>query len=368
VRRKALHRRAFLRAGAAAAVSSPAVAAPAVAGSAPEIKWRMASSFPKSQETLFGTGQMLCAYVAEATDSKFQIQANAAGELATSRQALDVVASGAVECAHTPLSFHTAKDMVLGLGTGLPFGLNARLQQSWWAHGGGAKLINDALKGLGAHAMPAGLIGPQMGGWFKKEINSLDDLKGLRFRINGLGGPVLARIGAVPIEMPHVDLVAALESNSIDGAEFLCPHDDERLGLIKVAKYNYGPCWWESAGMVHLVVNLERWDALPKSYRAVLARACDAANVGMLTKYDAINAPSLKRLISAGAIVRPFPQPILEACHRAAQEHFGELAAKDAKFKKGLDSVAAFLRDHLQWLQLSDNASDAFQIAISGRA
>jgi TRAP-type mannitol/chloroaromatic compound transport system substrate-binding protein len=362
-----LHRRAFLRTGAAAALSSPAVAAPAVAQSAPEIRWRMASSFPKSQEILFGTGQTLCTYVAEATDNRFLIQANAAGELATSRQALDVVASGAVECAHTPLSFHVAKDMTLALGTGLPFGLNARYQQSWWLYGGGAKLVNDALKALGAYGIPAGTTGPQMGAWFKKEIDALEDFKGLRFRINGLGGPVFARLGAVPFEMRHADVVSALESNTIDGAEFLCPHDDERLGLVKVAKYNYGPCWWESAGMLHLVVNLEKWNALPKAYRATLGRACDAVNLGMLARYDAINPPALRRLISAGAVVRQFPQPVLEACHRATVEHFAEVAAKDAKFKKGLESVTTFLRDHLQWLQASDHAYDALQIAMNGR-
>jgi TRAP-type mannitol/chloroaromatic compound transport system substrate-binding protein len=366
VRRTALHRRAFLRAAAAAA--APAVATPAIAQSAPEIKWRMASSFPKSQETLFGAGQTLAAHVAEATDNRFQIAAYAAGELATSRQALDVVASGTVECAHTPLNFHTAKDMTLGLGTGLPFGLNARHQQAWWAHGGGAKLINDALKGVGAYGIPAGTTGPQMGGWFKKEIAALDDLKGLRFRINGLGGPVFARIGAVPVEMPHSDAVAALESNAIDGAEFLCPHDDERLGLVKFAKFNYGPCWWESAGMVHLVINLDKWNALPKAYRAVLARACDAVNLGVLARYDAVNPPAIKRLVGTGAVIRQFPQPVLEACYRATTEHFGEIAAKDAKFKKAQESATAFLKDHLQWLQASDQAFDAFQIAVNGRA
>jgi TRAP-type mannitol/chloroaromatic compound transport system substrate-binding protein len=360
-----LHRRAFLRTGAAAAVSSPAVAAPAVAQSAPEVRWRMASSFPKSQEILFGTGQTLCTYVAEATDNRFQIQANAAGELATSRQALDVVASGAVECAHTPLSFHAAKDMTLALGTGLPFGLNARHHQSWWAHGGGAKLVNDALKVHGAYGMPAGTTGPQTGAWLRKEINALEDFKGLRFRINGLGAPVFARLGAVPLDMPHADVVSALENNAIDGAEFLCPHDDERLGLAKVAKYNYGPCWWESAGMVHLVVNLEKWNALPKAYRAVLARACDAVNLGMLAKYDAINPPALRRLVAAGAVIRQFPQPVLEVCHRATVEHFAEVAAKDAQFKKAIDSVSAFRRDHLHWLQISQHALDSFLINAS---
>jgi TRAP-type mannitol/chloroaromatic compound transport system substrate-binding protein len=353
------------------AVSSPAVAAPAIAQSTPEIRWRMTSSFPKSQEVLFGAGQLLCRHVADATDNKFQIRPFSAGELATSRQALDVVASGTVECAHTPLSFHTGKDVSLALGTGLPFGLNARHQQAWWMFGGGADLFNNAsnglLKKLGTYGIPAGTVGGQMGAWFKKEINTLDDLKGLRVRINGLGGPILSRLGAVPVDMPYADVVAALESNTIDGAEFLCPIDDERLGLVRVAKYNYGPCWWESAGMVHLVINLEKWNALTRPYRAVLARACDAVSLYTLARYDSINPPSLKRLIAAGAVVRPFPQPILEACHRATMEHFAEVAGKDSQFKKGLDSVASFHKDRLQWLQVSDHALDGFQIAISGR-
>jgi TRAP-type mannitol/chloroaromatic compound transport system substrate-binding protein len=358
-----------LRTGAAVALCSPAVAAPAIAQSTPEVRWRMTSSFPKSQETLFGTGQQLCRFVAEITDNRFQIQANATGELATRRQALDVVRSGAVECAHTPLSFHAGRDnMTLGFGTGLPFGLSARQQLSWWLLGGGAAIVNAALGRLGVYGIPAGVIGAQMGGWFKKEINGLEDLKGVRFRINGLGAPVFARIGALPFDMPHADVLAALESNSLDGAEFLSPHDDERLGLVRVAKYNYGPCWWESAGMVHLVVNLERWEALPVGYRAALARACDAVSMRMPAKHDWVDPPALRRLIAAGAVVRPFPQSVLEACHRASVEHFREIAAKDPQFKRGLESVTTFLRDHLQWLQVSDHAFDSLQIALNGRA
>jgi TRAP-type mannitol/chloroaromatic compound transport system substrate-binding protein len=328
----------------------------------------MTSSFPKSQETLFGAGQQLCRFVAEATDNKFQIQVYAAGELATSRQALDVVRSGAVECAHTPLSFHASREMTLGLGSGLPFGLNVRHQQSWWAYGGGDDIVNGVLRRLGAYGMPAGIIGAQMGGWFKKEINAIEDLKGVRFRINGLGAPVFARIGALPVDMPHADVVAALENNALDGAEFLCPYDDDRLGLVRVVKYNYGPCWWESAGMVHVVVNLEQWNALPPAYRAALARACDAVSIRLLAKHDAVNPPALRRLLAAGAVVRQFPQPVLEAFHRASGEHFGEIAAKDAQFKRGMESLTAFLREHLQWLQVSEHALDAFQIAINGRA
>ena len=156
----------------------------------------------------------------------------------------------------------------LGLGSGLPFGLNARHQLSWWTFGGGAEIVNASLKKLNVHGIPAGRTGAQMGAWFKKEINSLDDLKGLRIRVGALGGPILARVGVVPSTIAHADVYAALENGTIDAAEFICPHDDEKLGLVRVAKFNHYPCWWESGGMVHMVVNLDKWNALPKSYQA----------------------------------------------------------------------------------------------------
>ncbi len=362
-----MKRRAFLRTGAAAAFGG-AVASPAVAQAAPEVRWRLTSSFPKSLDTLFGASQTLCRYVAEATDNKFQIQAYSAGELATSRQALEVVTTGAVECAHTPLGFHTNKDMALSFGSGLPFGLNARHQHSWWMFAGGADIVNGALKRYNALAMPAGCTGTQMGGWSKREIASVDDLKGLRFRINGMGGPILGKLGVVVFDLPSADVVGALENGVIDGAEFICPHDDERLGLAKLARYNYNPCWWESSGTVHLVVNLEKWNGLPKAYQAVLGRACDAVRLWLLAKYDAVNPPALKRLLAAGAVIKPFPQPVLEACYRATNEHFAELAGKDASFKRALNSINAYRRDQNLWWQIADHALDAFTAAARGRS
>jgi TRAP-type mannitol/chloroaromatic compound transport system substrate-binding protein len=362
-----LKRRAFLRTGAAAAFGG-AVASPAVAQAAPEVRWRLTSSFPRSLEPLFGAGKTLCRYVAEATDNRFQIQAYSAGELATSRQALEVVTAGAVECAYTSLGFHANRDVTLSLGGGLPFGLNARQQQAWWMFAGGSEIVNGALKGFNALAIPAGCTGTQMGGWFKREIASVDDLKGLRFRIRGMGGPILGKVGVVIFDLPSADVIGALENSVIDGAEFICPHDDERLGLVKLARYNHNPCWWESSGTVHLVVNLEKWNGLPKAYQAVLGRACDAVRSWLLAKYDTVNPAALKRLLAAGAVIKPFPQPVLEACYRAANEYFSELAAKDASFKRALDSVNAYRRDQNLWWQIADLAFDSFTAAARGRA
>jgi TRAP-type mannitol/chloroaromatic compound transport system substrate-binding protein len=356
-------RRTFLQAGATAAVVASAVARPAIAQSAPEIKWRLTSSFPKSLDTIFGTAQTLCRYIAEATDNKFQIQAFAAGELVPGLQALDAVTSGAVECAHTPTYFYIGKDPTLGFGTGLPFGLNVRHQQSWWDFGGGDDIVNFSLKKLNAYGIPAGNSGTQMGGWFRKEIDTVEDLKGLKFRIGGMGGQVFAKLGAVPQQIAPGDIYPALERGTIDAAEFVGPYDDEKLGFYRVAKNYYFPGWWEGSAMLHLCVNLDKWNALPKYYQSQLRQACDAANNWMLAKYDAVNAAALKRLIANGAVLKPFSQPVMEACYKAANETFAEIAAKDPHFKKALDSTNAFRREVLPWWQIAEYAFDSFMLS-----
>jgi TRAP-type mannitol/chloroaromatic compound transport system substrate-binding protein len=362
-----VQRRAFLRTGAAAAVAGTAVPAPAIAQGAPEVRWRMTSSFPKSLETIFGSAQTIGRFIAEATDNKFQIQVHAAGELAPSHQALDAVAGGAVECAHTPLYHYIGKGATLGVGSGLPFGLDARDQLSWWTFGGGDEIVNAALRQFNVYGMPAGTTGTQMGAWFKREITSLDDLKGLKIRVGSLGGPILSKIGAVPYRIAHADVYAALANGNIDAAEFICPADDERLGLVRVARFNHYPCWWEPAGMVHFLVNLERWNVLPRRYQVIAARACEAAGAFMLSKYDAVNPPALRRLVAAGAVLKPFPPQVLEACFRAAAEHHGELAAKDAAFKRAYDSASAFRREALPWRQIGQHAYDSLILSMRGR-
>lgn len=374
-----MNRRRFLRSGAAGTLGATAlsarafaqspVSAPALAQSAPDIKWRMTSGFPKTLDAIYSTAQIICRHVAEATDNKFIIQPYAAGELVAGRQALDAVTAGSIECAHTPLYFYANKTPTLGFGSGMPFGLNARHQQSWWQFGGGAEIVNAVLKKHhNAYGIPAGSTGAQMGAWFKKEINTIEDLKGLKFRVGALGGPILAKVGAVPHYLNYADVYAAMESGAIDVAEFICPHDDEKLGFVKVARFNHYPCWWESGGMMHVVANLDAWSHLPKAYRSILARACESANSWLLAKYDAINPPALRRLIAAGAVLRPFPPAVLEACYKAAHEHFAEIAARDPHFKKALDSTTAFRREQMPWWTVADYAYDSFTISTRGRA
>ncbi|HRK24189.1 MAG TPA: TRAP transporter substrate-binding protein [Beijerinckiaceae bacterium] len=359
-----MHRRSFLKAG-AAGVAASGLAAPALAQAAPEVRWRLTSSFPKSLDTIFGTAETFARYVREASDGKFQIQTFSAGEIVPGLQALDSVSTGAVELAHTPTYFYVGKDMTLGLGTGVPFGLNARLQHSWWHFGGGEAIVNEAMKPFGVYSIPCGNSGTQMGGWFRKEIKTLDDLKGLKFRIGGLGGQVLAKLGVVPQQIAPGDVYPALERGTIDAAEFVGPYDDEKLGLSKVAPYYYYPGWWEGGAMLHLCVNLDKWNSLTPQYQAIVRNACEAANNWMLAKYDAVNSQALGRLIQAGVQLRPFPMETIDAAYKAANEFYAEVSAKNPLFKKGYESMVAFRKENYTWWQIGEYSYDSYIIRSS---
>ena len=350
------------------AMAATTIAAPAIAQSYPEVKWRLTSSFPKSLDVIFGAANVLAKSLSDVTDGKFQIQTFAAGELVPGLQALDAVQTGSVECAQTPVYFYAGKDPVLAFGTGTPFGLNARQQHSWWFHGGGREIINQSLKKFNAIAFPAGNSGTQMGGFFRKEIQSLDDLKGLKFRIGGFGGRVLAKLGVVPQNIAPGDLYPALERGTIDAAEFVGPADDEKLGLHRIAKYYYYPGFWEGGAMMHLVVGLDAWNKLPKHYQAALEACCELANNNMLSKFDAMNPAALICMMSQGTELRAFPMPVMEASLKAANELYAEIASQNEDFKKALESYHSFRGDQLLWWQVADFSFDNFMVRTKGKS
>ena len=358
-----MDRRSFIKSTGTAAVAVPALAAPAIAQSAPEIKWRLTSSFPKTLDILYSSAEQFAKFVAEATDNRFQIQVFPAGEIAPPLEAANEVGRGSIEMCQTASYYYWGKDPCFAVGTGLPFGLNARQQNGWMYFGGGMKLMNDFFAGHNLIGFPAGNTGAQMGGWFRKEINTVDDLKGLKFRIGGFGGSVIARLGVVPQQLPGADVYPALEKGTIDAAEFVGPADDEKLGLYKVAKYYYYPGWWEGGAMLHHMINLEKWNSLPKTYQAIVMAGCEAANLSMMANYDAKNPPALKRLVAAGAVLRPFPPEVLAACFDAAKESYAEIAAKNATFKTMHDSLMAFRADAFLWQQVSEATYDNFMMA-----
>ncbi|MGL4974521.1 MAG: TRAP transporter substrate-binding protein [Bosea sp. (in: a-proteobacteria)] len=356
-----MKRRQFLKvAGAGAAATT--IAAPAIAQSSPEVKWRLTSSFPKSLDTIYGASDVLAKSVAEATDNKFQIQVFAAGEIVPGLQAQDAITNGTVECCHTASYYYVGKDPTFAFGTAVPFGLNSRQQNAWMYHGGGMDLLNEFYKKYNIYALPGGNTGTQMGGWFRKELKTVADLQGVKMRIGGFAGQVLQKLGVVPQQIAGGDIYPALEKGTIDAAEWVGPADDEKLGFNKVAPFYHYPGWWEGGAMLHFFMNTAKWDALPKQYKAALTAAAAYANVDMQAKYDARNPAALKRLVGAGAQLRPFSQEILEACLKSAKELYAETAAKNADFKKVHDAMMAFRGDEYLWFQIAEYTYDNFMI------
>ncbi len=360
-----MDRRSFIKkAGAtgAGAVAAGALAAPAIAQENPKISWRMTSSFPKSLDTIFGGADDVAKHVAAATDGNFKIQTFAAAEIVPALEAADAVSSGTVEAAHTCSYYFVGKDPTYAIGTAIPFGLNGRLTNAWYYEGNGNTLMNEFYATQGIYALPAGNTGAQMGGWFRKEINTLDDLKGIKMRIAGIAGQVMSKVGVIPQQIGGGDIYPALEKGTIDGAEWVGPYDDLKLGLHKVAKYSYYPGWWEGGPTVHAFFNLEKWNSLPKHYQAALTDACAYANTNMMAKYDMKNPGSLKQLVAEGATLRPFSQEIMEACFQASMDLYKDLSSKNQYFKKIYEDQAAFKRDAYLWMQLSEYTFDTFMM------
>jgi TRAP-type mannitol/chloroaromatic compound transport system substrate-binding protein len=241
--------------------------------------------------------------------------------------------------------------------------MDARGQNAWMYHGGGIELMREFYKEYNCLQIPAGNTGCQMGGWFRKEIKTVADLKGLKFRVGGFAGQVLTKLGVVPQQIAGGDIYPALEKGTIDAAEWVGPYDDEKLGFFKVAKNYYYPGWWEAGPELDLLVNIKAWDALPKEYQAILESACAEANMWVLAKYDAANPAALKRLVSNGVKLQPFSNEILAACYKAANEVYAETSEKNAKFKKVYDAMVKFRTDHVQWTSIAENRMSNFAIA-----
>ena len=304
---------------AAGLAATATIAGPSIAQSAPKITWRMTSSFPKTLDTIFGAAMTMANYVREATDGNFDIQVFAAGEIVPPLGAAEATAAGTVEACHTASYYYWSKDPTWALATAVPFMFNSRQMNAWLAYGGGEDLVNEFFATKGLYGLACGNTGAQMGGWYRKEIKSIDDLKGVKMRVGGFPGAVMSRLGLLPQQMPPSEIYPALDKGTIDAAEWIGPYDDERLGLHKVAKYYYYPGWWEGGPTLHALFNQAKWQELPKSYRSIVRAACNAANADMLASYDAKNPPALRRLIAGGTQLRQFSNEILNACFEAAK-------------------------------------------------
>ena len=356
-----MKRRQFL-AGAPAGLAAGAVAAPAIAQTMPEIRWRLSSTFPKSLDTLYGGAEQFAKLCGELTDGKFQVQTFAAGEIVGTFQALDAVSNGTVEMIHGPGYYYVGKDPVLALLADVPFMMNTRQHNAWLHAAGGQELINDYVAKYNVTTLQGGNTGTQMGGWFRKEVKTVADLQGLKFRIAGLAGQMMQKLGAVPQQIAGGDIYPALERGTVDAVEWVGPYDDEKLGFVKVAPFYYYPGFWEGSPTIHYWINKAKWNELPKMYKQVAESAAIQSGMEMTAKYDSRNAAALRRLVSAGAQLRPFSQEILDASFKAANELYDEIGAKNADFKRIYENMRAFRNEAYLWWQVAEYTFDNFMI------
>jgi TRAP-type mannitol/chloroaromatic compound transport system substrate-binding protein len=359
-----MDRRSFIKkAGlAAGGVAVSALAAPAIAQSQPKVMWRQTSGFPKSL-AIYNAAEVLANAVSDITDGNFKIQTFQNGEIIAQANIIDALQQGTVEMAHTCSYYYFGKDPTFAFGTAVPFGLNSRQLNAWFAYGGGLDLMNDFYKKYNVNMLIGGNTGAQMGGWWRKEIKTVDDFKGVKLRIGGFGGAVLSKLGVVPQNIPATDIYTALEKGTIDAAEWVGPYDDEKLGFVKVAPYYYYPGFWEGGATINFFFNLDQWNKLPKSYQAALRTAAGYANADMQSQYDQLNPAALRRLVQSGAMLRQFSDNILAACFKAANDTFNEFSAQNAGFKKVYDAMRAFRNDGFLWEQFTDGTYDQFMMA-----
>ena len=242
-----------------------------------KVRWNLASSFPRSLDTLFGGAQVLADHVEAMSGGNFKIKVYSGGELVPPFEVMDSVQQGSIQVAQTASYYFIGKNPALAFDSCVPFGMTSRQQSAWLHVGGGLDLIRGLLSDFNIISFPAGNTGAQMGGWFKKEVNALSEMKGLRMRIPGMGGQAMSKLGVSVQNIPGGEIYTALERGAIDATEWVGPYDDEQLGLHKVAKYYYYPGWWEPGPSLSFYVNQGEWAKLPKEYQEIFTAAARVA-------------------------------------------------------------------------------------------
>jgi TRAP-type mannitol/chloroaromatic compound transport system substrate-binding protein len=354
-----MERRSFVR-GAGIAGVLAAGAAPAIVHAQANIRWRLTSSFPKALDTLFGVNDVFAKKVSDMSGGKFQITTHPPGELVPAFGTVDAVKDGTVEMANTAPYYYFGKDETFALGCAIPFGLNSRQMTAWMYEGNGLKLMREFYAGYNIINFPMGNTGAQMGGWFRKEVKSLADFKGLKFRCGGFAGKVVERIGGVPQNIPGGEIYQALEKGTIDAAEWVGPYDDLKLGFNKVAPFYAYPGWWEGGPQLDLHVNTKAYEGLSSEYKAIIEAAAAYAHVDMQAKYDGKNSQALKTLVAGGAKLFPFPKDLMDAAFKEAIALYAEISAKNPAWKKVYDDYAAFRRDANLWFRFTEATFDDF--------
>ncbi len=358
---KSIVRRSFLKGGALGAAAGLASCAPGAGGPAVHatrrVRWQLASSFPRTLDTIYGAAEVLCDVIAAMSDGNFQIRPYEAGELVPGLEVLDAVQRRAVQVGQTGGYYYIGKNPALAFDTCLPFGLTAREQSAWLEEAGGLELMRARYADFDVISFPGGNTGAQMGGWFREPIRGLDDLKGLKMRIPGLGGRVMDALGVSVQVLAGPDIYPALERGAIDATEWVGPYDDLKLGFPEIAKHYYYPGWWEPGPALSFLVNKSAWDELPSSYQAMFDAASRRGALAMQTRYDAKNPAALKQIEARGDVtIAPFTRELLDGARKASEELMDAEAAADPGYREILEHWRAFRREAHRWFGTAELA------------
>ena len=347
-------------------VSKAGLAGVLAAGMAPAVhaqttlRWRLASAFPKALDTIYGAAEVFSKKLAEMSGGKFQVSVHAGGELMPPFGVVDGVQNGTVEMAHTAPYYHFGKDETFALGCAIPFGLNSRQMTAWQYEGNGLKLMREFYRNYNIIHFPMGNTGAQMGGWYRKEIKTVADIKGLKMRIGGFSGKVLERMGGVPQNIPGGEVYAALEKGTIDAAEWVGPYDDLKLGFFKVAPFYMYPGWWEGGPQLDLYINTKAYDSLPAEYKAMVDAASAFAHTEMQARYDARNPAALTQLLANKTKLVQMPIPVMDLAFKESMALYDEISAKNPNWKKVYTDYAAFRKESNRWFRYTEAIFDRY--------
>ncbi|HHM05591.1 MAG TPA: ABC transporter substrate-binding protein [Gammaproteobacteria bacterium] len=321
------------------------------------LRWKLATTWPPNFPIFQESVERFAKDVRRMSGGRLTIQVFAGGELVPPLQTFDAVSQGSVEMGHGAAYYWAGKIPAAQFFTAVPFGMNAQGMNAWLYSGGGLELWHEVYAPHKLIAFPMGNTGVQMGGWFRQEISSTDDLKGLKMRIPGLGGKVMAKVGVNPVLMAGGEIYTALERGTIDATEWVGPFHDLRLGLYRAARYYYYPGWHEPGPVLELTINKSAWDQLPRELQMIIQYAAAANNVWMLSEFEARNLEALTTLREKHHVqVAEFPAEVLEQLKIHTAETLAELAASDALFAKVYQHYTAFQRSNAAWSGVSELA------------
>jgi len=355
-----MRRRQFIGGlGGAAALTAcePGAESGAGAVSSERFNWKLVTTWPPNFPGL-GTGvNRLVSYIEAMSAGRIRIQVYAAGELIPALEVFDTVSRGSAEMGHGAAYYWRGQSEAAQFFCSIPFGMNAHEMNGWLYYGGGLDLWREIYAPFNLMPFPAGNTGVQMGGWFNKRIDSIEDLRGLKMRIPGVGGEALRLAGGTPVTLPGSEIFTALQTGSIDATEWVGPYNDVAMGLHQAARYYYYPGWQEPGPTLECIVNREAWDSLPDDLQAIVEVACQAVNLDMTSEYMARNADSLRQLEADPDVeILSFPGPVLDNLRTLTYQVVEGLAADDERVARVWASYRRFLEESEPWQRVSEQA------------